>query len=351
MAGLIAGATVVADEPAAELPPVLTQAGDISPDGIVSLERVTLGGVEQTILIRGASADLPVLLFLQGGPGGAVMPWVDLFHTPLLEESFLVVHWDQRGAGSSYSEALTVDDISPAQLVADTLELTEMLQERFGQDQIFLTGQSWGSALGFLTIAEDSSPYLAFIAVSERVDWDRSLTMGYEWALDQARANGDAEVLEQLQAIAPFDALDEADLVVQRQALDLYRAGDNHTEGLWDQYLGYALDGQSPYYTMAQIQGYIPGLELSSAAIERADLLADYDLFTMMPSVDIPVHFITGAHDWNTPADLAFAYFEALDAPAKSFHRIDEAAHMVLYDQPDAWAEAMVEIRDATLGR
>lgn len=315
---------------------------------MVSLERVTLGGLEQTILIRGAGADLPVLLFLHGGPGGAVIPWVDLFHTPLLEESFIVVHWDQRGAGSSFNKDLTIDDITPKKLISDTLELTDLLRDRFAQDRIFLAGQSWGSALGFMTIAEDSSPFLAFIAISERVDWDRSLVMGYEWALDQARSNDDTEVREQLETIAPFDAFDEADLAVQGQALDFYRSGNLHTEGLWDQYLGYALDGQSPYYTMAQIQGFIPGLELSSAAIEQADLLADYDLFSTLPAVDIPVHFITGAEDRNTPADLAFECYERLDAPAKSFTRIDGAAHMVMWDQPAPWAEAMVEIRNAT---
>ena len=145
-------------------------------------------------------------------------------------------------------------------MIADTLELTDFLRERFGQDKIFLTGQSWGSALGFMTIAEDSSPFHAFIPTSERVDWDRSLTMGYEWALDQARTNGDAEVLASLDAIAPFDAYDEADLVAQREALDRYRGGDYHTVGLWDQYLSYALDGKSPYYTMAALESSRPGM-------------------------------------------------------------------------------------------
>jgi len=331
------------------IPPVLDQFGAAIEDGLVSLERITLGGVEQTILIRGASADLPVLLFLHGGPGGAIIPWVDLFHTPLLETNFLVVHWDQRGAGSSFSPDLTVEDITPAKMVADTLELTDLLRQRFGQDRIFLTGHSWGSALGFMVIAEDSSPYLAYIPTSERVDWDRSMIMGYAWALDQARMAGDADVLAQLEAIAPFDAFDEADLMVQRAAIDHYRGGDYHTEGLWDQYLGYVLDGNSPYYTMEQIQNYIPGLELSSAAIESADLLAGYDLFAMLPATDIPVHFITGAEDWNTPADLAYEYFEVLEAPAKTFTRVEDAAHVVLHDQPDAWAEALVEIKSATL--
>ena len=45
-----------------------------SPDGIESLEEVDLGGVEQTLLIRGADRDKPVLPWLHGGPGVPAMP-------------------------------------------------------------------------------------------------------------------------------------------------------------------------------------------------------------------------------------------------------------------------------------
>jgi pimeloyl-ACP methyl ester carboxylesterase len=332
------------------LPPVLDAQGQEVPGSIVSLERVTLGGIEQTILIRTQDSSLPVLLFLHGGPGGAIIPWVDFFHTPLLEENFTVVHWDQRGAGSSFSSDLTVEDLSPALLVADTLELTDLLRERFGQEQIFLAGQSWGSALGFMTIAEDSSPFLAFIAISERVAWNRSLTMGFDWVVEQAEKDGDAEILAQLHAIEPFDPLDEADLGVLGDATEFYRAGDYHTVGLWDTILSYTMSGESPYYTMDQINSYIPGLELSSAAIERGEFLGTYDLFTSFPESDIPVHFITGTEDHNTSGQLAFEYYETLEAPAKSFTWIDGAAHMVMMDQTDAWTEAMVNIKTETLG-
>jgi pimeloyl-ACP methyl ester carboxylesterase len=352
-AGLIACAAIwspfAAKSQITDLPPVLDHSGAIVEDAFTSLEEVSLGGIEQWILIRGADTSKPVLLFLHGGPGGAIMPWVDLFHTPLLEENFVVVHWDQRGAGKSYSTDLTVADISPEKLIADTLELTDLLRERFGQDKIFLTGQSWGSALGFLTIAQDSSPYHAFIPTSERVAWKRSLTMGFDWAVAQAEAHGDAEVLAQLKAIEPFDPLDEADLIVQREALERYRGGDCYTEGLWDTYLSHVMNGQSSYYTMSEIQDYIPGLELSSEAIERPDIVGTYDLFKSFPQAEIPVHFIVGDKDQNTPADLAFDYYKFLKAPAKSFTRIDDAAHMVLFDQPGAWAAALAEIKDATL--
>ena len=67
---------------------------------------------------------------------------------------------------------------------ADTLELTNILRERFGQDRIFFSGQSWGSALGFMTIAQDSSPFRAFIPTSEREHWHGSMKMGFEWAIE-----------------------------------------------------------------------------------------------------------------------------------------------------------------------
>lgn len=354
IAGAIAmGASVWAfassDKPITDIPPIVDTDGNIVLDGIASLERVILGDVEQTILVRAQNTDQPVLLFLHGGPGGVIIPWVDFFHTPLLEENFTIVHWDQRGAGSSYSSDLTVEDLSPEKFIADTLELTDILRKRFGQDKIFLAGQSWGSALGFMTIAEDSSPFHAFITISERVEWNRSMTMGFNWVVEQAQANGDAEILAQLKAIEPFDSFDEADLAVQRKALDFYRGGDYHTVGLWDKILKYTFDGESPYYTMEQVNKVIPAMELTQAAIESADILSTYNLFKLFPVSDIPVHFMTGTEDHNTPGELAFEYYEALEAPAKSFTWIDGAAHMIMMDQPEAWAKALIEIKDLTL--
>ena len=72
-----------------------------SAEGIDSLEKIKLGGVDQWILIRGWKRSDPVLLLVHGGPGFPSMPFAHA--TAGLEKHFVLVPWDQRGAGKSYS--------------------------------------------------------------------------------------------------------------------------------------------------------------------------------------------------------------------------------------------------------
>ncbi len=69
---------------------------------IDTIERLTLGGLTQWISLRSNNIRNPLLLFLHGGPGTAQISFSRQSQKPL-EDSFLVVNWDQKGAGRSYS--------------------------------------------------------------------------------------------------------------------------------------------------------------------------------------------------------------------------------------------------------
>jgi len=349
-AGTAVGTFAAAQEAITDLPPVVDQAGNIVPDGLALLEEVTLGGYQQSILIRTQAPTNPVLLILHGGPGATLMPFIEQIQPAALEENFTVVHWDQRGAGKSYDPSLTLDDLSAENLVSDTMELTNILRERFGQEKIFLTGHSWGSGLGFLVIQQDSSPYLAYIPSAERISWVASHEAGFDWIKQQATEQQVAPVLEQIAKIEPFDIDDTDDVAALYQGLIYFRGGDVYTPGLWDEMMAYAMGGKSPYYTQGEIDTYIDAMDITQAAIEP--FIADsYDLSRTFVKSDIPIHFIQGEHDQYAPEALSRPYFEALDAPAKSYTVISGAGHSMMYDQPDAWAAALIDIKNQTLGQ
>ncbi len=324
-------------------PPITDADGNVIPGSIASLEKVTLGGVEQWILIRGADTTKPVLLWLHGGPGVPAMPFVGLFQTPELEANFVVVQWDQRGAGKSFSEDLTAEDMRGENFVSDTLELTEILRERFNQDKIFLFGHSWGSALGFMTIMENSEPYYAYIAAAERVDWSRSQTISYEWVMEQAQENNDTEVIQVLESIQPFDPTNPEHIAAKSQFLDLYLGGDCHTEGLCDTYFEYALSGKSPEYTSADIEKTLAGLEFTRQTLGLEAL--QYHLSSDFVS-PIPVHFFAGRYDYHTPGELAEEYFNLLEAPAKSFTWFENSGHSMIWDEPDKTTQELIRIAE-----
>jgi pimeloyl-ACP methyl ester carboxylesterase len=283
---------------------------------------------------------------LHGGPGATLMPFIEQIQPAALEENFTVVHWDQRGAGKSYDPALTLDDLSADKLVSDTMELTNILRERFGQDKIFLTGHSWGSALGFLVIQQDSSPYLAYIPSGERIGWEASHQNGFDWVKQLATEQQVAPVLEQIAKIEPFDINDTDDIAALYQGLTYFRGGDVYTPGLWDEMVAYAFGGESPYYTTGEIDTYIDAMTITQEAVEP--FATSYDLTQTSMQWDVPIHFIQGEHDHYAPEVLSRAYFDALEAPAKSYTVIKDAGHSMMYDQPDAWAAALIAIKNQT---
>ena len=140
-------------------------------------------------MIRGHSVDNPVLLFLAGGPGGSEYGAMRR-HLPELEEHFTVVTWDQRGTGKSYPELDPTDTVTLEGSVADTIEVTDYLRDRFEQDQIYLLGQSWGTTLGVLAVQEHARAVRAFIGTGQMVSQLETDRIFYDDTLDWARANG-----------------------------------------------------------------------------------------------------------------------------------------------------------------
>ncbi len=179
---LVAATAVFASQAFAMTPPITDDQGQPLPGSIATLETVTLDDSEQWISIRGQDVTKPVLLFLAGGPGGSQLATAR-YALAGLEEHFVVVNWEQPGAGKSF-DAVNRATMTPERYIQDAHALVLQLRERFGQEKVYVLGESWGSALGVMLVQRYPELFHAFIGTGQMVAFLENDRMCYDFALN-----------------------------------------------------------------------------------------------------------------------------------------------------------------------
>ncbi len=317
----------------------LVPAGTASIPGrnsIASLERVLLGGLEQTLLLRGQDATQPVLLYLHGGPGAAMLP-VAPYYSKRLEEHFVVVHWDQRGAGAS-CKGVDWNTVTLEQIVSDTIELSEILSRREGAGgKIFLLGHSWGSVIGALAVQKRPDLYYAYVGLGQVVNGRRNEELSYQWVVEEAGRRGDEEALKELATVSPPYGTSE-ELVVQRNWLNAYDGSIYASDQLLN-ILPSALFGRE--YTLSTRVSWLGCFMSSLDALWGG--MDEVDFPTQIPQFEVPVFFFTGRHDWNTPFPLVEEWAARLAPSTTEIVWFEEAGHMVPIESPAEFQQKLIE--------
>lgn len=323
-----------------------------APDGIERLEEVMLGGYPQWISLRGQSRQAPILLFVHGGPGASAM--VPLRHyNRELEQHFVVVSWDQRGAGKSYSASHPPDQMEKEQFVQDAVELTRRLRKEFEQDRIYLVGHSWGTIISTLAAARHGEYFHAYVGIGQAVHFVDAEKISYQFTLDTARARGHDRAVEELEAIGPPpygpDEFREK-LAVQRKWL-FHFEGEVYGETSNLRWLLGLLHLHliAPEYSVQEIVQWVQGNTFSGEALWET-LLAT-DLPSQVRALDIPVYLFSGRHDYVTVFEKVQEYYELLEAPHKELVWFEYSAHSPNFEEPDRFVQEMIRVKEETLPR
>jgi pimeloyl-ACP methyl ester carboxylesterase len=318
--------------------PILDEQGRSVPGSVASLERIKLGGVDQWILIRGQNAGNPILLKLHGGPGQAEMATVKF--NRLLEKDFLVVEWDQRGAGKSASGLEPRSGMNLDQFVEDTHELTKLLLDRFHQTSLILVGHSWGSVIGLRTVQKYPDLFRAFVSTGQIANFSEGLEVGYNFVLAEAKSRKDTAALKDLTKVGapPWNGDD--------------REGRRKVIGKWLGAYGGIWHSSEKFdrvrWMLSSVEYAWPEKLRYSSAAEKSfglllpDLLA-VDMATAVPKVDVPVYFLVGKYDHMAPFEVSQKYYSTLAAPQKTWVEFENSAHFPQWEEMEKFDEVLVK--------
>ena len=304
-------------------------------------ERLTIGGIPQWISLRSANIKNPIMLFLHGGPGTAQISFARKSQRGL-EDSFLLINWDQRGSGRSYSRSLRREDMKIGRFVEDAEELIEYLLKRFGQKKVYLVGQSWGTIVGAYLTAKRPDLVRAYIAVGQIVDMERGELISYQFTLDEARRRNNKKAIQQLEKIGPPPYARLSDGGVQRNWLSKFHgaAYEGTLEGTILKNI--SIRDLRPL----DIYRFVAGAMFSLSTLE--DEQNKVKIIRDVPELKVPVYFCCGRRDYNVPFELVVEYEEKLQAPQKKLIWFDHSAHMPNFEEPELFCDFCKSLFSAT---
>jgi pimeloyl-ACP methyl ester carboxylesterase len=306
---------------------------------INELTKLTIGNCPQYVAMHGMDTTNPILLMLHGGPGMPQIGFIRHF-TQALENEFVVVNWDQRGAGKSYNGNIDKNTMHINQFVDDTIELTNYLLKRFNKQKVYLVGHSWGTAIGLMTIKLQPQLFELYVGVSQIVNMQAGEKISYNYTLDSAHKANNNKALADLKRIGnpPYKTL--ADNLLQRKWLDTFNGS---TYNVKMNALMKPATSFKAYNLWDWAYRFRKGMYFSLECLLN-DLL-DVQLDKTVTEVNVPVYFFEGLNDYQVPFELAQEYFTKIKAPSKQIVLFENCGHMIPFEQPQKFCESIIALK------
>ncbi len=307
-------------------------AGSVAEAGAISI-----GGIDQWVLIRGRSVDNPLLIILHGGPGSPETPLFRAMNSAL-EDAYTVVYWDQRGAGRSFRRSIDPASMTIAQFVADLDELVDAMLAKFGKRKAALLGHSWGSLLGTLYAARHPEKVSAYVGVGQIADMAKSELESYRFVVAEAEKRSHAKATKALRAIGPPPYRTLRSAGVQRRLLSTFGGVTGPGFSIRRLVFRALRTPEASLFDLVRLaRGSIFSLRLLEPQQNDANLIRD------VPRLDVPVFFILGRFDHQVAATVSAEYFDAIETPHKQLFWLERSGHLSPFEEPEAFNRILMD--------
>jgi pimeloyl-ACP methyl ester carboxylesterase len=297
---------------------------------------VLIGGINQWISVRG-NPQKHLCLFLHGGPGLAEMPLLHSFCNEL-ENDFLVINWDQRGAGKTFSLFTPPSSMNLNQFICDGFELITYLIKRFKKEKLYLIGHSWGSVLGMFLVQKHPKLIYSYIGISQIGNWPQGENLSYQFTLEKAHELKNKRAINVLNKLGqpPFNW---KKLIRQRQLL-LKFGGSIYQQSNYKSLISKYI--YSKEYNLIDLLKFPIGICFSLKYLWSE--ISKIDMLFEVPEVHVPVCFIIGRHDYQVPHECSVHYFNKLKASDKKIVWFDKSGHTPMFEEPDKFIEIIRKV-------
>lgn len=302
---------------------------------IVEEKYVCIGGIEQWVTIQGEDASKPIILFIHGGPGSTQSQFKKNMYANWTKD-FILVHWDQRGAGRTYgrnapeelNEAYLINHpLSVETMTNDGIELTQYLLDHLNKKKVILFASSWGSVLATKMAINKPDLFHAYIGHSQFVNFLKNIQDAYETILELAQDNKDNEAMEMLKSFGKPPYEDAKNYGKLLRIIKKYEAKrETPAPASWFQIAAdydNEKDSEDRYngddYSFVNLVGHKKlGLKSMVAGIDFSEDALHFK---------IPIFLIQGEGDILTSKNLSKPYFDKITAPNKAYFLLPKAAH------------------------
>ena len=327
---------------------ICDEKGTVINESVSEMVKLKIRAYEQWLLIRGYNNEAPVLLFLHGGPGFSELPLFKEYNGEL-EKYFVVVQWEQPGAGKSYSSEYKPGFIDADTLVETGLMVVSYLKERFRKEKIYLAGHCMGSILGIKMIQKQPSDFIAYVGISQHAYVKENLTFSYNLVKEKMKLLGNKQAVGELESISYLFAANSKANCFSAQAekqFAVYIKWLTQSGGLFYGHTDrpkkyFELYFHASEYTLYEKMNLEQGTRLQRPIAES---WYDLDFNAECVRVEVPVVFIMGKNDYHVISSVTRSWFEILSAPEKRFIIFDNSAHFPHFDEPSRFNAIMKEL-------